>query len=94
MYIAKGDTMTQNAPQEVTVSGFQIEKLQNIIIDAEAVVIEKLIKMKNKSQDEINIGDMFDMQWMMNKFSQLSEMTSSLVAAMHQAVSSMNRNIK
>lgn len=75
-------------------TGFSIKTLQATIKDAEAVVLEKLTTIKNKSQDEINIGDMFDIQWMMNKFSQLSEMTSSLVAAMHQAVSSMNRNIK
>jgi Family of unknown function (DUF5407) len=74
--------------------GFKIDDLQGTIKDAEAVVIDKLASIKDKASDEINIGDMFDMQWMMNKFSQLSEMSSSVLSAAHQAVSSMNRNIK
>lgn len=74
--------------------GFKIEDMQDTLVGAEAVVIEKLSSIKSKAQDEINIGDMFDMQWMMNKFSQLSEMSSSVLSAAHQAVSSMNRNIK
>lgn len=74
--------------------GFKLEHLQQTIKDAEAVVLEKLTSIKNKASDEINIGDMFDMQWMMNKFSQLSEMSSSVVSASHTAISSMSRNIK
>ncbi len=74
--------------------GFKIEDMQKTLVGAEAVVIEKLESIKTKAQDEVNIGDMFDMQWMMNKFSQLSEMSSSVLSAAHQAVSSMNRNIK
>ena len=52
--------------------GFKLEELQGTIKNAEEVVIEKLTSIKSKAQDEVNIGDMFDMQWMMNKFSQLS----------------------
>lgn len=74
--------------------GFKIEGLQSLIKDAEAIVLEKLTSIKTKAKEEVNIGDMFDMQWMMNKLSQLSEMTSAVVGAAHQAVSSMNRNIK
>lgn len=74
--------------------GFKVGDLQETIKNAEAVVIEKLTTVKNKLSEEINIGDMFDMQWMMNKFSQLSEMSSSLLSAAHGAISAMTRNIK
>ena len=74
--------------------GFKLESLQGVIKDAESIVIEKLTAIKTKAKEEVNIGDMFDMQWMMNKLSQLSEMTLAVIGAAHQAVSAMNRNIK
>jgi len=79
---------------EKTASGFKIESLQETIREAEQLVVEKLSAMKAKSADKIDIGDLFDMQWMMNKFSQLSEMSSAVLAGAHQAISAMNRNIK
>lgn len=86
--------MAQDSQKETISGGFQIEDIQNIIKDAEVLVVDKLSKIKNKSQDEVNIGDMFDMQWMMNKFSQLSEMSSSVLSACHQVIASLNRNLK
>jgi Family of unknown function (DUF5407) len=43
---------------------------------------------------EISIGDMFEMQMLMNSLSQLSEMTQALVSADDAAITSMARNIK
>ena len=77
-----------------TQGGFKIEDLQKTIKDAEAVVIEKLATIKGKAQDKIDIGDLFDMQWMMNKFSQLSEMSSAVLAGAHAAIQSITRNVK
>lgn len=74
--------------------GFKVEDLQGALQNAETVVMDKLTGIKKKASDEINIGDMFDMQWMMNKFAQLSELSSSLLAAAHGAISAMTRNIK
>lgn len=74
--------------------GFKVEDLQGTITDAEGIVIDKLKAIKEKASDEINIGDMFDMQWMMNKFSQLTELTSSVLASAHGAIQAMTRNIK
>jgi hypothetical protein len=74
--------------------GFKVEDLQETIQNAETLVIDKLKAIKEKASDEINIGDMFDMQWMMNKFSQLSELSSSVLASAHGAVQAMTRNIK
>ena len=77
-----------------TQGGFKIEDLQKTIKDAEAVVIEKLATIKGKAQDKIDIGDLFDMQWMMNKFSQISEMTSAVIAGANTAIQAITRNIK
>ncbi|MEC7838415.1 MAG: DUF5407 family protein [Chlamydiota bacterium] len=74
--------------------GFSIETLQTTLKEAESLVIDKLSAIKAKAADKIDIGDLFDMQWMMNKFSQLSEMSSAVLAGAHQAISAMNRNIK
>lgn len=74
--------------------GFKVEDLQNALQSAETVVINKLGTIKSKASDEINVGDMFDMQWMMNKFSQLSELASSVLASAHGAIAAMTRNIK
>jgi Family of unknown function (DUF5407) len=86
--------MAQDSQKETLTGGFKIEDIQSIIREAEVLVVDKMTKIKGKSQDEVNIGDMFDMQWMMNKFSQLSEMSSSVLAACHQVIASLNRNLK
>lgn len=86
--------MSKDSQTEVFTNGFNVTHIKDIIHEAEALVIDKLTKIKGKAQDEVNIGDLFDMQWMMNKLSQLSEMSSAVLAAAHQSVSAMNRNIK
>jgi len=45
-------------------------------------------------RDSINITDMFEMQMLMNKLSQLSEMSTSVISAANSAISSMARNVK
>jgi len=46
------------------------------------------------SKDAISIGDMFEMQMLMNHLSQLSEMSSSVVSASNNAIGGMARNMK
>lgn len=74
--------------------GFNIASLQEVLKDAEKLVIDKLTTIKEKAQDKIDIGDLFDMQWMMNKFSQLSEMSSAVLAGANSAIQALTRNIK
>jgi len=45
-------------------------------------------------RDSVSITDMFEMQMLMNKLSQLREMSSSVVSAANSAISSMARNVK
>jgi hypothetical protein len=46
------------------------------------------------SKDAASIGDMFEMQMLMNHFNQMSEMSSSVVSASNNAIGGMTRNIK
>lgn len=56
-------------------------------------VADKLAELK-KSGSSINIVQMFEMQMLMNKLSQLSEMSTSVVSASNSAIASMARNVK
>ena len=74
--------------------GFQIEALNNIINDAMKVAKDKLLDIKSKKSEEISIGQMFEMQFLMNNLSQLSEMTTAVVSASNASLMSMARAIK
>lgn len=61
----------------------------------EAVAEQLKEKITSLGQSEsINIRDMFEMQMLMNKLSQLSEMSTGIVSAANSAISSMARNVK
>jgi hypothetical protein len=64
-----------------------------VIRQATAAVQAKLKLLKQKGE-QISIADMFEMQMLMNHLSQLSEMSTSVLAASNSAISSMARNVK
>jgi len=74
-------------------SGFGVQTLFQVVSDATVSAKTKLLEIKNR-RSAISIGDMFEMQMLMNHLSQLSEMATNVVAASNAAVSSMARNIK
>lgn len=74
--------------------GIQFEQLASVINDAMKTAKDKLIEIKNKKSEEISIGQMFEMQFLMNNLSQLSEMTTAVVSASNQALMGMARAIK
>lgn len=74
--------------------GFKLDFLKDHLSEAMTWAKSKLEDIKSKSRDEINIGDMFEMQMFMNKLSQTSEMSSSVVSACHQSLLSLCRGIK
>jgi len=78
---------------ETVRESFNPNDMLNIISTATATVKTKLEKMKELG-DKISITDMFEMQMLMNKLSQLSEMSTSIVSASNSAISSMARNVK
>jgi hypothetical protein len=74
-------------------SGFSVKVLFSIINDATISAKTKLSSIKSR-RSAISIGDMFEMQMLMNHLSQLSEMSTSVVSASNSAIASMARNVK
>lgn len=74
-------------------SGFGVQTLFKILNDATVSAKTKLLEIKNR-RSAISIGDMFEMQMLMNHLSQLSEMSTNVVSASNSAIASMARNIK
>lgn len=74
-------------------SGFVVQALIGIINNAVASAQAKLLEIQS-NRSSISIGDMFEMQMLMNHLSQLSEMATDVVSASNTAISSMARNIK
>ena len=74
-------------------SGFSVQGLFAVINTATKSAQAKLSAISaNKSS--ISIGDMFEMQMLMNHLSQLSEMSTSVVSASNSAIADMARNVK
>ncbi len=74
-------------------TGFNVQELFSIINNAVLSAKAKLLQIQS-NRSSISIGDMFEMQMLMNHLSQLSEMSTNVVSASHSAVSSMARNVK
>jgi len=74
-------------------SGFSVKSLFQVINNATASAAAKLSSIKSR-RSAISIGDMFEMQMLMNHLSQLSEMSTSVVSASNSAIASMARNLK
>ncbi|MBA3957795.1 MAG: DUF5407 domain-containing protein [Parachlamydiaceae bacterium] len=73
--------------------GFNVDALFHVVNDATRSAKAKLLEIKSR-RSGISIGDMFEMQMLMNHLSQLSEMSTAVVSAANTAITSMARNIK
>jgi len=74
-------------------SGFSVKALFQVINNATISAKAKLSSIKSR-RSSISIGDMFEMQMLMNHLSQLSEMATSVVSASNSAIADMARNVK
>lgn len=74
-------------------SGFGVQSLFKILNDATVSAKTKLLQIKNR-RSAISIGDMFEMQMLMNHLSQLSEMSTAVVSASNSMIGTMARNVK
>lgn len=72
---------------------FSMEALIDIIEDATISARQKLEDIKD-SNSSISIGDMFELQMLMNELSQFSEAATAVASAAHTAIISMARNVK
>lgn len=69
------------------------DALSQALIKATTAVEKQLGVLRNAGSN-ISIVDMFQMQMLMNKLSQLSEMSTSILSASNSAIASMARNVK
>ena len=74
-------------------SGFQVKALFGLVNTATQSAQTKLAEIQSR-QSSISIGDMFEMQMLMNHLSQLSEMATGVVQASNSAIMSMARGVK
>jgi len=72
--------------------GFSVKVLFSAINNAAASCKAKLSAIQARTSS-ISIGDMFEMQMLMNHLSQLSDMSSSVVSASNTALQKMSSAI-
>ena len=73
--------------------GIVFGDLARAIDNLSSVAKSKIASIQAKGS-AMSIGDMFDLQMIMNKLSQFSEMSTSIMSAMNTAINSLSRNIK
>ncbi len=73
--------------------GFDVKSLFSIITTATVQAKSKLQQIHGR-RSAISIADMFEMQMLMNHLSQVSEMSTNVVASSNSAIQSMSRNVK
>lgn len=74
-------------------SGFSVRALFSVVNAAVVSAQTKLLEIQ-RLRSSVSIGDMFEMQMLMNHLSQLSEMATNVVSASNSAIQSMARNVK
>ena len=74
-------------------TGFNAQALQERIEKLSEFVQTKIDTIRSAGST-VAIADMFDMQVLMNKLSQFSEMSTGIIAASNTAIQSMARNVK
>lgn len=72
--------------------GVSFSALVSAIEDLTAVAKSKIAAIRSK-RSSMSIADMFDLQMAMNRLSQLSEMSTSVISAMNNSISSMAKNV-
>ena len=73
--------------------GVTFSVLVDAIEDLTQIAKSKIAMIRSK-KSAMSIADMFDLQMAMNKLSQFSEMSTSVISAMNSALTSMARNLK
>jgi hypothetical protein len=64
------------------------------IVDNQQSTVRAKLSAIQAAKSSISIADMFDMQMLMNKLSQFSEMTSAVVSSTNSAIKSMTSGIR
>ena len=89
---AQSDFLGTLSSQELG-EGFGVQALFELLHDATVSAKAKLLEIQSR-RSSISIGDMFEMQMLMNHLSQLEESTTQVVSVVNDAIQSMARNVK
>jgi hypothetical protein len=73
--------------------GFSVDKLLKTVNDLTVSAKSKIDLMRAR-RSSISIPDMLDMQMLMNRLSQLTEMTTSVISSANSSIMSIARSIK
>jgi len=87
-----GATITQGwlfKPQQ----GIEFSYLVDQINLLTAIAKSKIAQIRSK-KSAMSIADMFDLQMAMNKLTQFSEMSTSVISSMNTSIMSISRNMK
>lgn len=90
------DPLAQPAPTHLystTNQGMQFSALVDEIERLTSVAKSKIAQIRSK-RSAMSISDMFDLQMAMNKLSQFSDMTTSVISSMNTCIGTMARNVK
>lgn len=74
-------------------SGIQFSVLTDMIEDL-TVMAKSKIAMIRSQKSSMSIADMFDLQMLMNRLAQFSEMSTSMISAVNTAIMSIARGLK
>jgi len=74
-------------------SGFTVNTLLGVVNSATVSAQTKLLEIQAR-KSSVSIGDMFEMQMLMNNLSQVSEMSTSVVSAANSVIMDMARSVK
>jgi hypothetical protein len=77
------------AGQQGVIFSFLVDAINSLT----AVAKSKIAIIRSK-KSAMSIADMFDLQMAMNRLSQFSEMSTSVISAMNTSMNSMARNMK
>jgi len=77
-----------NRPTNIEFSPL-VDTIEQLSLNAKSMIA----KIRSK-RSAMSIADMFDLQMAMNKLSQFSEMSTSVISAINTSISAVNRNLK
>lgn len=85
-----GSTLTTGFMQNKTqvTFGYLVDMIEQLTLTAKS----KIARIRSQ-KSAMSIGDMFDLQMAMNKLSQFSEMSTSVISAMNTAMNSVARKV-
>jgi len=73
--------------------GIDFSVLVSAINVLTATALSKIAQIRSKGS-AMSIADMFDLQMAMNKLTQFSEMSTSVITAMNTSINDISRNMK